>query len=160
MLVRLGVAAVGARLVLQRRLIRGSELLADASQLVGRIGLQAKVVDANLAATGRDREIDPRVLDHPLGVVVLSHRGRCAEQAGIETDALVEVGDPEVNVEALHADFLLRRVGNGAATGRGAPAGTHAASQTELARQQFSVRYPTKPFIAARSARYQMKRPS
>ena len=140
MLVGPRVAAARARFVLQRRLVRGSELLANAGQLVGRFGLQAEMVDAGLAAASRDREIDARIFDHPLGVVVLADRGRRAEQAGIETDALLEVGDPEVDVKALHADFLLRRVGNGAATGRGAPAGTHAASQTELARQQFSVR--------------------
>ena len=140
MLVGLGVAAVRPRLVLQRRLVGGSEMLANAGQLVCRVGLQAEVVDAELAATRRDREIDTRVVDHPLGVIILAHRGRRAEQTGIEADALLEVGDPEMDVKAFHADFLLRRVDNGAATGRGAPAGTHAASQTELARQQFSVR--------------------
>ena len=54
------------------------------------------------------------------------------------------------------ADFLRFCAGIATATVRFALVGPHVGSQAALARQQFSVRYPINPFIALRSARYQM----
>jgi hypothetical protein len=55
----------------------------------------------------RDGEVDPRIVEHPLGVIVFQHRRLGREQRGIEPDRLVEILDPDVDVQALHADFLV-----------------------------------------------------
>ena len=77
-----------------------------------------------------DGEVDARILEHPLRVVVLADRRRRCEQLGIEADAAVEVGDVEVYVEAIHFEAPFLRGLQGEDTGSHAP---------EPA-QQFSVR--------------------
>src|SRR3546814_11683250 len=66
----------------------------------------------------RNGEIHARIVEHPLGIVVLSYGGLDIEQGGIEGDGAVDVFDATVHVQTLHADFLSawiseeRRVGN------------------------------------------------
>src|SRR4029453_6419572 len=158
-LVGLRIAAIHAGLVDHAR-PRGRELSADRGELVGRIGLQPQMVDADAAFALRDREIDARILDHPFRIVGLAHRWFGAEQTGVEADAVAEVAHPDVDVKAFHADLLLRGLGMETATGRGAREGVHADAQLALAWQQLSGRYARSPFIAPNSGRYQMKRPS
>ena len=74
-------------------------------QLVGVIGLDAEVVDAAFAAARRDREVDPRVVEHPFGVVDFMAGRLGGEELRIEGDALVEVVDMDVNVKAFHGGF-------------------------------------------------------
>jgi hypothetical protein len=47
---------------------------------------------------GRDREIDPWVLEYPLGIVAFGDRGLGAEQGGVESDRTVEIFDPDMDV--------------------------------------------------------------
>ena len=79
----------------------------------------------------RDGEIDARIVEHPLRIVVL-HDGRlCREQGRVETDRLVEVVDPDMDVQTLHADFLSL---SGCFAGRlGAAVGAGAAIFHEVA---------------------------
>ena len=84
----------------------------------------------------RDREIDARIVEHPLRVVGLLDRRRHAEEIGVETNAGGQVGHAEVHMESTHYLLLLRaEVGLHA---DGAHVVAHASPP--LARQQFSVR--------------------
>ena len=47
-----------------------------------------------------------RIVQHPLGVVVLHHRRRDAEDGGVEADVGIEVIDRDMDVKAFH-DLLL-----------------------------------------------------
>jgi len=64
--------------------------------------LESKVVDTSLATTGRDGEVDSRILDHPLGVVALEPSRLRGEEPAVEGDACLQIVDMGVNVEALH----------------------------------------------------------
>src|SRR5262249_12820509 len=116
------------------------ELLAHIPELLGGVDLQSEVVDAGRSAASGDREVDARILDHPLRVIGLGDGRRRTEDVRVEPDALVDIVDGDVNVEALHRDLLLRRASR-------ANAMSHVAPQ-----QQFSVRYATRPFIVAKLA--------
>src|SRR3546814_11521838 len=90
----------------------------------------------------RNGEIHARIVEHPLGIVVLSYGGLDIEQGGIEGDGAVDVFDDNVPVQTLHADFLS------------AWAGLISSSQPEAVppsapAQPFSMRYPTRSVIAA-----------
>ena len=65
------------------------------------------------AAFLRNREIDPRVVQHPFGIVRLGYAGRFAKQAGIEGDRGIEVFNPDVDVKTLH-DAILSAICVGA----------------------------------------------
>ena len=67
---------------------RRSEMRADVGELGDGLGLQPEMIHSDTSAALRDREIDARILDHPLRVIVLAHGRIGAEQAGIETNAL------------------------------------------------------------------------
>jgi len=109
------------------------------------VDLKPEMVDARLVAARRDREIDARILDHPLRVVAFFDGRRRAENRRVETNALRQIVDRNVDVKAFHAGILLRRVEDffGAHTGP---------QRSGCPRQQFSVRYATRPFIAAKLA--------
>ena len=148
-LVRLRVAAVHALLG------RGGEigllgLRAQRLEFVVGVDLQAEVIDAGAAAVAalRDREVDARVLDHPLGVVGLADGRLGAEQRRVEADAGVQVLDADVHVEAFHA-LTFREVVRVEDEGAHA-AGPQAAPPS--AAQQFWVRNASSRFIDAKSA--------
>src|SRR3546814_9789003 len=72
--------------------------------------LDAEMLDAfGRMAVGRDRKVDARIIEHPFRVVGLHHRRLAGEQRGIETDRLVEICNPDVHMQAFHADFLSDR---------------------------------------------------
>jgi hypothetical protein len=57
-------------------------------------------------AAGADREIDPRVVEHPLGVIIFDD-GRLGRKEGrVEPDRLSQVVNRHVHMQALH-HFLL-----------------------------------------------------
>src|SRR5438128_6377258 len=58
----------------------------DLLQFLGVLDLNSEMIEAGLLASGGDRKIHPRVLDHPLGVVGLDHAGLRVEQRRIEAD--------------------------------------------------------------------------
>ena len=106
------------------------------------IGLQSEMIDADTAAALRDREIDARVLDHPLRVIVLAH-GRIARRTGRNRSecSASRSSTPDVNVKALHADLLF--LGYGQRRPRPASARRRErrrGRRLALASQQFSVR--------------------
>src|SRR5690606_8950803 len=78
-LVRLRVAADRGRLRHHGAAGR-VEAATERGQRLAAVRLDAEVVDAWRPAGGRDREVDPRILEHPLGVVVLEHGRLGAEQ--------------------------------------------------------------------------------
>ena len=53
-----------------------------------------------------DREIDPRVLEHPFDVIVLDDGRLGREQRRIEPGRLREIVNRHVNVQALHRSLL------------------------------------------------------
>ena len=87
------------------------------------------MVDAGSVSARGDREVDRRVLEHPLGVVGLVARGLCREQLVVEGDALGQIIDMQMDVKALAHEFLLGVGAQGLLSGRQA-----------LPWQQFSVR--------------------
>src|SRR6478672_2050495 len=131
-----GPGLVGLRVAADGRVLRHEratgclEALSERSECVAAVDLQAEVIDAGRAAGAGDREIDPRIVEHPLRVVGLAHHGFRAEQLLVEADAAGEVGDVEVHVETGH-DVAPGLRGAQAATG----------PQSTAPAQQFSVRY-------------------
>src|SRR5258708_19497121 len=91
------------------------------------------MVDTDGVAALRNREVDARVIEHPLGVVGLPDRRLRGEQCGVEADTLGNISNGHIHVKSLHARFLL---GNAAsATGT-----AHAGPQSLSSRlQQFSA---------------------
>ena len=57
------------------------------------LDLYAEVINALVTATGRDREIDPRIVQHPLDVVRFEDGGFGVEQGIIESYRCVEISD-------------------------------------------------------------------
>jgi hypothetical protein len=60
------------------------------------------VIEAGLPAARRDREIDPRILEHPFGVVRLHHGGLQGKQRRVKSDRIRDVGHCDVNMHAFH----------------------------------------------------------
>ncbi|KOT02027.1 hypothetical protein DM50_3702 [Burkholderia mallei] len=89
--------------------------------------LHAEMVEPRRRAALRDREIDARILEHPFRVVFLDDGRFGGEQRRIEANAVREIRDADVNVEAFH-DRCPRAVEHAAAGEQGLPP------------QQFSVR--------------------
>ena len=76
-----------------------------------------------------DREVDPRVFEHPLRVIVLDDGRLGREQRRVEPDRLRQIVNGDVYVQALHQLSPLVKVSAGLQTGTQAPRP-----------QQFSVR--------------------
>ncbi len=76
------------------------------NQLLGTIDLEAKVVEARLAASRGDGEVHPRVFKHPLGVVSFDPRRLGREQTRVKRDARLQVFDMEVYVEPFHVGYF------------------------------------------------------
>ena len=70
------------------------------------VHLEAEMVHARSTAALRDREVHARIVEHPFRVVGLHDARLRAEHHGIEPDALLELGNGDVHVEALHALLL------------------------------------------------------
>lgn len=153
-LVRFCVAALRADFC-KHRAVNAFDLTAHCSEFRGRVDLQTQVVHTEFFGTLGHGEIDARVIEHPFRIVRLANRGLSTEQRRVKADALIEIGDGNVNVEAFHAGILLRVVF--AVVFVGVQEGLHISG---LSPQQFSVRYAMSPFIVSKFALYQMNRPS
>lgn len=91
-----------------------------------------------------------RILEHPIGIVVLKNRGFGGEQCAVETHPFGEVRHRYVDVESLHARFLLliELIEASAAVG------AHSVLQPRSDRtQQFSVRKSISWSICEKFAR-------
>src|SRR5450631_1922738 len=84
-LLRLGIAAGGLTLLDDIAACIAKPRV-NFLKLVGALDLNAEVIEAGLPAPRRDGEIHPRIVEHPLGVVRLDHRGLRREQRRIKTD--------------------------------------------------------------------------
>src|SRR5690606_40477277 len=106
----LGPQLVRLRVAADRRLLRHHaaagrvEAAAERGQRFAAVRLDAEVVDARRAAGVRDREVDPRILEHPLGVVVLQHGGLGAEQLDRKSTRL-----NSSHVKISYAVFCLKK---------------------------------------------------
>ena len=100
-LVAAGVAAGGSALIQQCHVSRlGARL--ELCQFHCFIHLEAKMVQPRLVAPGRDGEVHPGFIEHPLGVIGF-HAGRfCAKELGVEGDVLGQIINMHVDVEAFH----------------------------------------------------------
>jgi hypothetical protein len=99
------VAACGVVLI-QRSDLGLAHLVAQRGQFVARFHLHPQVIEAWLHSALGDGEVDPRIVQHPLGVVVLQHRGGQAENGRVEADVRIQVIDRYMHVKAFH-DLLL-----------------------------------------------------
>ena len=59
------------------------------------------MIDSGHGGAVGNREVDLRIVQHPLGVVGLNDGRRGAEERRIEADGLFEVFDSDVNVQAF-----------------------------------------------------------
>ena len=68
--------------------------------------VDAEVPDAPGCVPGRNREVQARIFEHPLGIVGLRHRRLRAEQRAVEPGRLRQIVDADVDVHPLHATSL------------------------------------------------------
>src|SRR5262249_41636006 len=103
---------VAARGILLRRGgdVCRREALADVLELIARLGLKTQVVDALARRAVGNGEVDARIVEHPLRVVVFLYRRRRAEEGGVEADALLEVMHCDVHVKPFHCGLLWWQV--------------------------------------------------
>src|SRR5258708_31190117 len=64
------------------------------------------MIEAGLAAAGRDREVHARIIEHPLGIIRFDDGRLGGEQRRVEADGLRDVVDGDMNMKALHGGFL------------------------------------------------------
>ncbi len=76
-----GVAAHGLAL-LDDFATRLAQPSIDLAEFFGTLDLDTEMVEARLAAAGRDREIDAGIVEHPFGIVGLHDRRLRTEQCG------------------------------------------------------------------------------
>src|ERR1700730_12747797 len=100
------------------------------------------MVETGAAPARRDGEIDPRIVQHPLGVIGLGDGWRCGKQRGVETDGARPIVDRDVNVYTLHETRSFFRV---------VLVGLHSTCAHAVATpwQQFAVRKASKPFMVS-----------
>jgi hypothetical protein len=67
-----------------------------AAQFLTGVDLKAQMIDTHWLAMRRDREIDPRIFEHPFGVIRLKNGRLGGEQRRIESDGFVQVVDADV----------------------------------------------------------------
>ena len=72
------------------------------------VDLDTEVIDPALVTARRNREIDPGIVEHPLGVVLFHDRWSDVEQRIIKGDRRVEVGYREADVQAFHGKSPVR----------------------------------------------------
>src|SRR4029453_4723591 len=106
-LLAFGVAAGGGSF-LKQRTVGGSEAGVNFIEFVAAFDLNAEMLAALYGmVAGGNGEVDARIVEHPLGIIGLGHRRLGAEQGRIESDRLIEVLNPDMDVHALHTDFLF-----------------------------------------------------
>src|SRR6266850_3581517 len=96
------------------------------------------MIDTDGVAALGNREIDTRVIEHPLGIVGPSNRRLRGKQCGVEADTLGNVSNGHIHVKSLHARFLLGSAASATGT-------AHAGPQSVSAKlQQLSVKNSSK----------------
>jgi len=101
MLLASRIAAGGLAFIKQRHIGRLHTRFEFCQFLLG-VSLDSEVVHTRFAAPGRDCEVNPWILKHPLGVICLDTRRLSAEHFAIKGNARLEVLDVRVNMEAFH----------------------------------------------------------
>src|SRR5215469_4960071 len=104
----LGIAT-GRLPLLDDRAAGSAQARVDVAKLVLALDLDAEMIEARLFAARRNREIHARVVQHPFRIVGLDHAGLRGEERRIEADRLLEVGDADMNMHALHGVSSLYR---------------------------------------------------
>ena len=60
------------------------------------------MLHTRLGTAGADREIYPRIIQHPLGVIVLAHTWGRIEQGGVEVDRALKIIHSDMDMQAFH----------------------------------------------------------
>src|SRR3546814_10256036 len=95
--------AAGGRAFFEHRAVGGLEAAINFREFLIVFGLDAEMLNALCGVVARrNGEIHARIVEHPLGIVVLSYGGLDIEQGGIEGDGAVDVFDANVHVQTLH----------------------------------------------------------
>src|SRR5438034_6320385 len=68
--------------------------------------LDAEMVEAVLHCPGGNREVDARIIELPLCVVVFLYRGLSRKQRGVKTNALLQIMHGDVHVKSFHVVLL------------------------------------------------------
>src|SRR5258708_2280330 len=99
--------ATGSAALFDQCVVGPSELGAHGCQFFRRVDLDTYMVGPDVVAALRTREVDARVIEHPLGVVGLPERRLRGEQCGVEADILANISNAHIDVKSLDARFLL-----------------------------------------------------
>jgi len=65
------------------------------------------MVDAGVCASSRDREVEPRIVQHPFRVIGFDDFGLGAEERRVEADAFRQIGHRDVHMETFHGVLLI-----------------------------------------------------
>jgi hypothetical protein len=100
-LLALGITAGGLAL-LDYRTLGLLESRVYFGELRAIFDLDTEMIHAGGSGAPANREIHPRVLKHPFGVVILSDRGLGVEKFSVEADRGWNVFDADMNMESFH----------------------------------------------------------
>ena len=85
----------------------------DFVEFVLTFDLDAEMIEAGLTPARRDCEINPRVFQHPFGIIRLYDRGLRGEQRGIEPNRMLKVLDGRRERADASSQILLYTTGSG-----------------------------------------------
>jgi hypothetical protein len=89
----------------------------DRPEFLWGLHLNAKMIDSLFPPALADREIDARVVQHPLGVIRFEDRRLGGEQRRIETDRSFEIVDGDMDMQSFHRMLLASRCALACAAG-------------------------------------------
>lgn len=95
------VTARGFAFVEQRH-VGGCRACLHRGQFLGIVRLKAEMIESDCLGPIRNGEVDGGIVEHPLCVVGFDARGFGAEKLRVEGNALLQIGNVNVNVEAFH----------------------------------------------------------
>ena len=88
--------------------VRLLEIRVNGFELSIVLGLHAQMIDTGSLPSIGNREVDARVLQHPLSVILLHDAGLFAEHRRIECNALAQIVYCDMYVKAFHWDSRYR----------------------------------------------------
>ena len=88
--------------------VRLLEIRVNGFELSVVLGLHAQMIDTGSLPSIGNREVDARVLQHPLSVILLHDAGLFAEHRRIECNALAQIVYCDMYVKAFHWDSRYR----------------------------------------------------
>jgi hypothetical protein len=94
--------AAGCFAFLEHGRLRALQAAVNLGELVLALYLDPQMIDPGTVTARRDREIDARVVQHPLGVIGLHHRRFGCEKRRIKSDRSLKIIDSDMDMEALH----------------------------------------------------------